>query len=200
MPISNQHKLILVHVPKNAGTSITNHLNMVDVGHHNWSYYAVNYPNKWREYKKISIIRNPWDRAVSCYEYAKMENSYWHSCDSKSKSGKHPDYELLKDKSFTECLNILKETPNKLKHQGWTNQLDYISKNNKIMVDHTICIESINKELSDILGEKIEIPIVNKSNNNRYQDYYINNDLIEIVKNHYLLDIESFNFKFSKNI
>ena len=49
-------------------------------------------------------------------------------------------------------------------------------------------------------GEKIEIPIVNKSNNNRYQDYYINNDLIEIVKNHYLLDIESFNFKFSKNI
>jgi hypothetical protein len=196
MPISDKHKLIFVHIPKNAGTSITNHLNMVDAGHHSWSYYARKYPHKWQKYKKISIIRNPWDRVVSCYEYAKMDDSYWHSSKNKARAGKHLDYDLLKDMSFLECLKLLENSPKKLRHQGWANQLNYISNGTKIMVDYLIDIKNINEELSKILNEKIEIPLINKSNNNNYRDYYKNDDMIKIVKDYYLMDVKSFNFNF----
>lgn len=199
MPISDKYKLIFIHIPKNAGTAVTNTLEMTDIGHHNWSYYAKKYPNKWNEYKKISIVRNPWDRVVSCYEYAKMEESYWHSSKGDARAGKHLDYDLLKDKSFNECLQILKKEPLKLRHQGWSNQINYISNGQKIMVDYVIKIEDLNKELSNIIGKKIEIPKINKSNNNKYQDYYTNEEMVEIIKNHYLVDVESFNFNFNES-
>ena len=196
MPISDKHKLIFIHIPKNAGTSITNHLDMYDVGHHNWSYYAINYPNKWREYKKISIIRNPWDRTVSCYEYAKMENSYWHSSDGKSKAGKHPDYELLKDKTFVECLNILDSNSSVLRHHGWPNQCDYVVDRNSLMVDKIIDIQNINEELSSLLEIPVDIPIVNMSRTKSYKDYYSTKEMVDIVGEKYKVDIEYFNFKF----
>ena len=196
MPISDKYKLIFVHIPKNAGTSITNYLEMQDIGHHKWNYYYYRYPDKWKEYKKISIIRNPWDRVVSCYEYSKMENSYWHSINGNGIAGKHLDYDLLKDLTFEECLYILKHKPKQLKHQGWANQIKYISKDNQIMVDHIIKIDDINKELSTILDKKIEIPIINKSHSNNYHDYYINENMINIVKDFYFMDIKVFNFKF----
>ena len=114
MPVSDKYKLIFIHIPKNAGTAITNTLDMYDIGHHGWQYYKSKYPQKWEQYKKISVTRNPWDRLVSCYEYAKMDESYWHSKEGKSKAGKHLDYDLLKDKSFEECLQILKTNPSLL--------------------------------------------------------------------------------------
>ena len=196
MPISDQHKLILVHIPKNAGTSITNHLDMDDVGHHNWYYYARKYSNKWREYKKISIIRNSWDRVVSCYEYAKMENSYWHSSDGKSEAGKHPDYELLKDKTFEECLHILDTNPSVLRHHGWPPQYHYITKKNSLMVDKIIDIQNINEELSSLLKTPVELPIINVSKRKNYKDYYINKKMVDIVGGKYKEDIKYFNFKF----
>lgn len=196
MPISDQHNLIFIHIPKNAGTSVTNHLEMDDVGHHNWSYYAGRYPNKWSKYKKISIIRNPWDRVVSCYEYAKMENSYWHSSDGKSKAGKHPDYELLKDKTFEECLHILDTTPSILRHHGWPPQCNYIIEKNSLMVDKIIDIQNINEELSILLESSVEFPIINISKTKNYKDYYVNEEMVNIVGRKYIEDISQFNFKF----
>lgn len=196
MPISDEHKLIFIHIPKNAGTSITNTIGMTDIGHHRWQYYKLKYHQKWESYTKISIIRNPWERVVSCYEYAKMEESYWHAANGKARAGKHLDYDLLKDKSFEDCLMILKKTPTKLRHQGWTNQLDYISDGNNIMVDHLIEIGKINQELSYILDIDIEIPFINKSNSTDYRKYYSNDNMVNIVKDSYHMDIKYLNFKF----
>ncbi len=88
------------------------------------------------EYFKFAVVRNPWDRVVSCYEYAKMEESYWHATKGKARAGKHLDYDLLKDCSFENCLDILKNTPQKLRHQGWANQSNYIYNGSKLMVDY----------------------------------------------------------------
>jgi|TARA_R110000823_G_scaffold196632_2_gene327950 hypothetical protein len=195
MPISDKHKLIFIHIPKNAGTSITNHLEMEDIGHHNWSYYAARYPNKWSEYKKISIIRNPWDRVVSCYEYAKMENSYWHSASIKSKAGKHPDYELLKDRTFEECLRILDTNSSVLRHHGWTSQFNYVIEKDSLMVDKIIDIQNINEDLSILLDDLVEIPMINISKTKNYKDYYVNEEMVNIVSKKYEEDIKHFNFK-----
>jgi|2_EtaG_2_1085320.scaffolds.fasta_scaffold00423_4 hypothetical protein len=199
MPISHKHKLIFIHIPKNAGTSITNHLQMSDVGHHKWQYYKIKYPTQWENYTKISVIRNPWGRVVSCYEYARMEKSYWHSSIGHAKAGKHLDYDLLKNLDFKECLNKLKNEPNKLKHQGWSDQSNYIVNDSKIVVDYTIKMDNINEKLSKILGFKITIPVVNSSNNANYKSYYKTPQMKNIVKDYYKKDIKLFNFKFNES-
>ena len=198
MPISDKYKLIFVHIPKNAGTSITNSLGMTDVGHHKWSYYKSRYPYQWATYKKISVIRNSWERAVSCFEYAKMESSYWHSTNGDARAGKHLDYELLKDKSFEDCMDILSDNPSQLKHQGWPSQYPYIMHNNKLMVDKVIDIKNIDKELSLLLGKPIEIPLINVSKTKDYKEYYPNKKTIGIVEKKYKEDIDYFNFNFEE--
>lgn len=196
MPISDKHKLIFIHIPKNAGTAITNTLEMADIGHHGWQYYKSKYPQKWDSYTKISVTRNPWDRVVSCYEYSKMEESYWHSTKGKARAGKHLDYDLLKNKTFEDCLAILKNTPQKLRHQGWSNQSNYIYSGDKLMVDYILDVTEIDTKLSEILNEKINIPKINMSNQNNYKDYYKDNDMIEVISNIYRIDLLNFKYKY----
>ena len=126
-----------------------------------------------------------------------MENSYWHSSNGKSKAGKHPDYELLKDKTFEECLHILDTNPSVLKHHGWPPQYLYITNNNSLMVDKIIDIQNINEELSLLLEIPIEFPIINISKTKDYKDYYVNKEMVDIVGKKYKEDIKHFNFKFS---
>lgn len=196
MPISDKYKLIFIHIPKNAGTAITNTLEMSDIGHHGWRYYKSRYPQKWGTYTKISVVRNPWDRVVSCYEYAKMEDSYWHSTNSKARAGKHLDYDLLKDSSFENCLGILKNTPQKLRHQGWSNQSNYIYNGDKLMVDYVLDVNEIDNKLSEILNQKINIPKINVSNQNNYKDYYSDKKMVNIVSDRYKTDLLNFNYEF----
>jgi len=197
MPVSDKYKLIFIHIPKNAGTAITNTLDMYDIGHHGWQYYKSKYPQKWEQYKKISVTRNPWDRLVSCYEYAKMDESYWHSKEGKSKAGKHLDYDLLKDKSFEECLQILKTNPSLLKHQGWTNQSNYIYNGSNLMVNYLLDINNLEDEISKILNTNIKINKINVSNENNYIDYYKNDDMINFVNEFYKKDVNNFNYRFN---
>jgi hypothetical protein len=195
MPYSDKHKLIFVHIPKNAGTAITNTLEMIDEGHHTYQYYQNRYSERWKNYTKFCIVRNPWERVVSCYEYAKLENSYWHSSDGGGKAGKHPDYELLKDKTFVECLEILNKTPNQLKHHGWASQSQYVF-NGDLTVNKVIRMEKINEGLSELLKDNFVLPQINVSNSNNYRDYYKTDEHINIVRRRYKIDIDLFNYEF----
>ena len=191
MPISHKYKLIFIHIPKNAGTALTKYLQMKDEGHHSWQYYRRRYPAQWKTYTKIAIIRNPWDRVISNYTYARMEKSYWHS--ETSKSGKHVDYDLLLHKSFEELLDILATTAQVLRHQGWSCQKSYIvdSKNN-LMVDHIMDISQVNENLSAILQRPMELPMVNTSPPLKEDVNWVHFD--NVVNSVYKADILYFKF------
>ena len=73
MPVDHKRKLIFVHIPKNAGTSIEKHCEMDDTGHKNWKYYYSKYVTEWNEYTSFAVIRDPIDRFISCYRYARMK-------------------------------------------------------------------------------------------------------------------------------
>lgn len=194
MPISHKHKLIFIHIPKNAGTSICKNLDTEDVGHHKYDYYVSKYPKEWNEYKKIAIIRNPWSRTVSNYEYGKMSESYWHSFTKKTLYGPHPDYELLKNMSFEECVNSFYEDRTLLKHHGWSLQYNYITDQNKnIVVDILIDCENVNSEFKKLFN--IDLININQSKHKDYKEYY-NDDLINKISQIYKKDIQIFNFKY----
>ena len=94
MAVSEDKKLFFVHVPKNAGTSVREALDMKTLGHRTWKYREDHYP----DFVSFAIVRNPWDRFVSSFAYAKMEESMYHG------EGKftryHPDFKFLREKSF----------------------------------------------------------------------------------------------------
>lgn len=199
MPISHINKLIFIHIPKNAGTSITNSIGMgfSHVGHHFPSFYQTNFPNEWKNYKKFAVVRNPWDRVVSNYEYSKMLESYWHSSSGKSQYGIHPDYQTTSNLSFKETLQIFSSNQNFLKHQGWAPQYPYaFNSKDENLLDYIFKLDEItnNKLFQEIVPNLI---FKNKSNRkyNNYREYY-DDETIEIVSTIYAKDIKLFNFVF----
>ena len=71
--ISHKYKFIFVHIPKTAGTSVKTALNtlvnpneIINVEGHEPTKYQ---PYLSLPYTKFTIIRNPWDRAVSSWKW-----------------------------------------------------------------------------------------------------------------------------------
>ena len=53
------------------------------------------------------------------------------------------------------------------------------------MVDKIIDIQNINEELSLLLEIPIEFPIINTSKTKDYKDYYVNKEMMDIVRKKY---------------
>jgi hypothetical protein len=199
MPISNELKLIFIHIPKNAGTAITNSktAKFFSGGHQSAKEIMNQYPKEWNQYFKFAVVRNPWDRVVSNYEYAIMEKSYWHHISENNTGAAHFDYHTLKNKTFEDCVNLLYKNRESLRHQGWSPQYVWISDNDKnVLVDKIFYHEKLdtdeefNKMIPDL--EKVNIS-PRKSTN--YKDYYTD-DLINKVSEIYDYDIKLFKFEY----
>jgi len=71
MGFSDQYRIAHVHIPKCAGFSICKAL--WPMGHAEWHYTALELqkadPVRWAGYKKLAVVRNPWDRIVSLYTW-----------------------------------------------------------------------------------------------------------------------------------
>ena len=76
MPISDDFKLLFVHIPKNAGSSLEKSLNARETSHKSWAYYRDNHPQEWGTYINFAVLRDPMERLVSCYNYARMKKSF----------------------------------------------------------------------------------------------------------------------------
>lgn len=67
-------KCIFIHVPKSAGTSIEKTLGGTHYGGHSFGQTIKrDYPQKWKEYYKFGIVRDPLTRFGSAYYYIKQK-------------------------------------------------------------------------------------------------------------------------------
>ncbi len=199
MPVSHRHRLIFIHVPKNGGTAITkaDGMGFTLIGHHYPQYYMKGLPAEWENFTKFGVVRNPWSRVVSNYEYARMAESYWHSTKGFKRDGVHPDYYTLKDMSFTDAMLKLKENPKVFKHQGWESQHKYLcDASGKVLVDKIFRLEELatDEEFKAIVPN---LQVINKSDN-EHDDYkaYYNDETKQIIADVYAKDIELFNYEF----
>lgn len=198
MPISHKYKCIFIHVPKNAGTSITNEFQMQETGH--WRATAIKraHPKEWETYFKFTVVRNPFDRFVSSYNYARMEKSYWHSVKGGTYYGKHEEYDLLKNKSFEECCKLFSTSRDTFKNHCWHRQYPYICDNQgKIMVDFVVRYESFEEDMKYVYQKCGKTPSPrwdNQSTKSKdFLEYYTENTR-NIVYNFYNRDFEIFGY------
>lgn len=140
MPICDDLRLVFVHIPKNAGTAVETSLRMRATGHKKWNVYRDIYPREWGEYRSFAIVRDPVERFVSCFRYAKMRKSYWHSAvpGETALYGQHPDFNTLIDMSFGDLVERYRAGSVSLQHPGWLPQSFWVTHNGEVQVDHII--------------------------------------------------------------
>ena len=178
--IIDKEKLIFIHIPKNAGTSITSYFSTQRINqprkHASIEEIKSGFPTEYEAYKKFAIVRNPYDRMVSYFFYLKKNNNYY-----------------VRGINFKEwsnyLINIIKENINNSELKKTFTQDSW--------VDNTVNIlkfENLEKEMNNFLKEQIKLPKINTSNHQEFLKYY-DEDSLNNIYNIFKEDFEKFNYK-----
>tara|TARA_R100001244_G_C5103168_1_gene119332 strand:- start:39 stop:578 length:540 start_codon:yes stop_codon:yes gene_type:complete len=176
--IIEKYKTIFIHIPKTAGTSIEEYFGNESVRiqpnkHADIYEIKKKFKNSYNNYKKFTIIRNPYDKMVSWYFYLKRNLG--------------ENYKIIDFNKWT-------KDPSKLWHAD--DPISYLKPQHEWVDDtvKTIKFENINKELNDFFQKDIKLPIINKSNHDHYSIYY-NKESLNIIYDRYKKDFEKYNYK-----
>lgn len=194
--ISNKYKIIFIHIPKCAGSSvrqaiIENDSNAISLEHTSYITLLEEYPNETKNYLIFTIVRNTYDRLVSLYHFIK-ENLHLDCFNSNN-------YITLFSKPFDECIQSEEfKTYFPLNQIFWIKDKDnQIPKKINIFYYNTNLREEINKLLlKNNIDLNLDLPNINIGKHKNYESYY-NNELVEYVKIHNKEEIEYFNFNIS---
>lgn len=208
--ISHIHKCIFIHIPKCGGTSIENVIwpeprKEEDL----WMGFISKYYNKYQtgglqhlfashvlqeageevfaKYFKFTIVRNPWEKAISQYFYM----------------GRRPDLRdfigMQENVSFKYYLDLIR----KKTHVQWEPQYQFITDSNgELIVDYVGRLESINKDMDVIfnrIGIKATIEHTNATKHQHYSHYY-DDESREMVSELYSSDIRMLGYAFESGI
>lgn len=207
--ISHKHKCIFVHIPKTGGTSIEEviwPLKTDRIEENLWMGFVDSYHNKYQtgalqhltasqirsevgslvfdEYYKFTVVRNPWEKAVSQFMYLK-KRKYLRDFIGMSRWA-----------SFKKYLKLI----SKKTHVQWMKQSDFlVDSEGGLLVDEILRFEDLDSDFQKVklkLGfSSLELPHVNKSERKRYSEYY-DQESIQMVQDLYASDIAMFDYKY----
>lgn len=180
------YEMYFIHIPKNGGTSFQKQFIKNDVGHYNITKLPENI---W--HKTIAIIRNPFTRLISLYNYAKMKKSYWHSIDKSTKYDTHDLFTYCNNNTFTDFIKDISINKELFNHIHIRPQYTWIITPNGDIVSKIIKLENVDEELSNLLKINVKLMKINESTDNKYRNYF-NEETEEIVRNLYRKDFELF--------
>ena len=163
MRISHKHKFIFIHIPRNAGRSIIVALKekYPDVRRLAWSHARlkdVRRKVKLRNYWKVAVVRNPYERMVSLYCFLKQKKRFYETRKGKMKESKDMP-------EFTEWLLNLGKKSHNIRTSD-TPQYDWI-RGYKVKI---IRYENLVKDVKKIFG--IKLTMTHKTKHKHYRDYY----------------------------
>lgn len=209
MPIIKKYNLIFIHIPKTAGTSIESALgykghikgdletwygnvNNYELDHSTIDYLMQNCKYYHDEYFSFCVVRNPYERLVSEYNYCKRYISRFIKNVGTFKQFVHS----LKDKFDFVLKN---EVTNHYMVSHYLPQYKFTHINNECKMDMVLKFESLNDDWSKLcakIGKDIELLKVEKyssSHSYNYLDYY-DDELKEIVYELYKDDFLIFGY------
>lgn len=183
---------IFIHVPKAAGTSINHALYGRTLGHYTISEIEAQFPRLVEQCFVFSVVRNPYDRLISAYHFAKKGRTV-------DMGMSNPDqYQIPEFGTFESFVNqwLVKQDLYSVDNVFRPQHL-YVCRRENVVVDYLARIESMDDDIhniSKLLGKPLHIgkKNVNKGSES-YRDYY-SNELSETVYQLYRKDFEIFSY------
>lgn len=134
--VSHKHKIIFVHIPKNAGTTVAKSLGITDNGIGKLttqrgvtascgkdvlgSHILPTFYEQFKEldtYVRVYVERDPYERFLSSYRYAVDTNNYY-----AQRGIVHPDVGIVRKFSLLEFCLLFDRLYQALFHPGWHPQ------------------------------------------------------------------------------
>lgn len=182
--ISRSQKFLFIQIPKTATVSVftvlQQYMNKDVFGkfrHLTYQQASKDYPES-KNYFKFSFVRNPWDRLLSSYLYARA---------IKKRTGERS---IPLD---TTLKNYLLKSPNRFSQYSFVDGFDknsFIGRFENLQSDFDIVCDKIGIP-------RIKLERINKTKHTHYTDYY-NNETRDIVSQLCAKDIEYFGYKFGE--
>lgn len=204
-------KIVFYRIPKNASTSIYDHLGKFNLIHSNRDQilekadqriYRDTFdtshlkPDEFmdlvlgenlRNYFSFCVVRNPWDRAVSMYLHA-LDNNFKET------------YDIKQNVDFDFFCNYFKDRVDDPYFIGTHKQTDWTI--GKYPPKQILRFENLNNEFAKMVENRMIItvgkvlPHKNKTRHGHYSQYY-NAETKKIISDIYEKDIDNFKYVFS---
>ncbi len=208
MLVSNDRKLVFVHIQKAGGVTVHELLRerIHDLrnilARHAFASRGVEELEDWDDYFKFAFVRNPWDRLVSWYSMIRANLS------EVQETEQRPWHKLLRyvqDNSATfeefihNCTDEV-EIKEGIRYSFAYNQLDYVTdEHGKMLVDFIGRLENFDEDIQRVfrrIGFELEtVPRINPSEHRHYSTFYTPETEM-IVRERFERDIEYFGYEF----
>ncbi|MGY8932346.1 MAG: sulfotransferase family 2 domain-containing protein [Flavobacteriales bacterium] len=196
MPWNNTHKILFIHIPKTAGSSLETALEIYGkkefgyetkngkaIQHYLWKDYKKEYPHIFNTYTKISIVRNPYTRFLSEYYWCEIEGV-----------GKKSNQEFDDFLSFAEEVVKGKKYNDSIYHDHFIPQYHFIydASKQEIVTDKLFYFENIDVLKNFLKNQNQKLPHALKTKKNKLVLNQVQKDRIY---NLYKEDFKILNYK-----
>lgn len=194
-PYWKKQECIYIHIPKVAGTSINHALYGRTLGHYSAMEIREKFPQLYANCFTFSFVRNPWERTLSAYRFAKkggtetmgVNNPMQHQI-PEFDSFESFIHEWLANKKLSSLDYIFRPQSNFIYDQNDILIIDYLGRLENLDSD----IREINK----LTKKSISVPRLNfTAAENNYRDYY-NTNMLDLVAQIYKRDVQLFNYEY----
>lgn len=206
--INHAYRCIYVHIPKTAGNSVNRVFGTDWSDHADLRRYAAQLPPEvFARYHKFAIVRNPWDRLFSDYNYQRKKSR---PRDSKlflfKASGERREFRDWVAAALSDPHRYPPSTwggdPSPGIHR-WSPQVDWISLDGRIAVDRIVRMEQLAGEFPalcrDLGVSATRLPRRNRRFHWHYSWYY-DDEMRDLVASYYAKDIAAFGYRFQPPI
>ncbi|MEI8644243.1 sulfotransferase family 2 domain-containing protein [Pseudoalteromonas sp. Hal040] len=186
----DETKSIFIHIPKAAGTSVSNALYGGRQGHHTAIAMKKANPRKFKEYYKFSIVRNPWDRIASTYHYL-LKSPH-------QEDRKWAEANIAKYDSFEKFVMHWLSTESVYTWKHLLPQTFFLNDKKERLIPDVFKLENLNESF-EVIKTKVNSSATLKHDNKvarvHYSELYTP-QMIKHVRSVYRSDVDEFQYEF----
>jgi len=201
--ISHRYRFIYFEVPKTGTRSLLNllteHAQIDQMGKR---LGFLEYP----DYRRLSFVRNPWDRLLSCYlNKIKKDESFE---DEHFANGVMNEFQKFNafyaGMPFGEFVHAVAEIPDEIADGHFASQHRRLVMNDEIVIDHLARFENFREETNKFfqavgLDVCLPLPHLNKSEKRKPYTEYYTDETVRVVEERFEEDIRLFGYQFDQS-